>query len=532
MYRLAALAAAILADMIPALSQNPYLPLWEYIPDGEPYVFEDPDRPGHQRVYIYGSHDTHRTTYCGTEQVVWSAPVENLCDWRYDGVIFTCTRDAEGNLLHEDGSGDTLYAPDVAVREVDGKKLYFFYPNVQGERNSLVAVSERPDGPFVTCNWRKDNPRLTDGVLGFDPAVFVDDDGRVYGYWGFERSYAAELDPLTMCTVRPGTEIIDGMIGDSKAGDNRFMFYEASSIRKIEDKYVFIYSRKTQEGEFGLPSSNYTLAYAYGDSPLGPWTYGGTLIDARARDVDPSGKVIATAVPYGNTHGSLVEAGGRWWVFYHRQTGTDEYSRQAMVAPVEVKVQKGKGGKVVISEGEYTSEGFRTGGLDPLVRTPAGLACYLLNPEGVTQSYPNFFFSGSYVKPTRAEGIHEALLSQRDPFCPVVNNTSGSIVGYKYFNFDAVAGQPLRLTMDVVPQGVDGEIAVLVGGPSPRQGGRIIATVRISSTEPESLARKTVTCKAISGKAGRQPLYFAFSASEKGVSICELHAFQFSCPRR
>lgn len=205
MYRLAALAAAILADMIPALSQNPYLPLWEYIPDGEPYVFEDPDRPGHQRVYIYGSHDTHRTTYCGTEQVVWSAPVENLCDWRYDGVIFTCTRDAEGNLLHEDGSGDTLYAPDVAVREVDGKKLYFFYPNVQGERNSLVAVSERPDGPFVTCNWRKDNPRLTDGVLGFDPAVFVDDDGRVYGYWGFERSYAAELDPLTMCTVRPGT---------------------------------------------------------------------------------------------------------------------------------------------------------------------------------------------------------------------------------------------------------------------------------------------------------------------------------------
>ncbi|MBQ5461410.1 MAG: hypothetical protein IIT55_06180, partial [Bacteroidaceae bacterium] len=38
-------------------AQNPYLPLWEYISDGEPYVFEDPDCPGKQRVYIYGSHD-------------------------------------------------------------------------------------------------------------------------------------------------------------------------------------------------------------------------------------------------------------------------------------------------------------------------------------------------------------------------------------------------------------------------------------------------------------------------------------------
>ena len=39
------------------VAQNPYLPLWEFIPDGEPYVFEDPDHPGQYRVYIYGSHD-------------------------------------------------------------------------------------------------------------------------------------------------------------------------------------------------------------------------------------------------------------------------------------------------------------------------------------------------------------------------------------------------------------------------------------------------------------------------------------------
>ena len=133
----------------------------------------------------------------------------------------------------------------------------------------MVARSHRPDGPFEVSNWSKDNPFATDGVLQFDPAVFVDDDGRVYGYWGFERSYAAEFDPATMATVLPGTEIVEDMIS-GRNQEGQFRFFEASSIRKIKDKYVFIYSRFTEEGEFGLPLSNYTLAYAYSDNPLGP----------------------------------------------------------------------------------------------------------------------------------------------------------------------------------------------------------------------------------------------------------------------
>ena len=71
-----------------ALAINPYLPEWEHIPDGEPYVFEDPEHPGKERIYIYGSHDTSKTSYCGPDLTVWSAPVEDLTDWRCDGVIF------------------------------------------------------------------------------------------------------------------------------------------------------------------------------------------------------------------------------------------------------------------------------------------------------------------------------------------------------------------------------------------------------------------------------------------------------------
>jgi len=64
---------------------NPYLPLWEHIPDGEPYVFDDPDCPGKQRVYIYGSHDSRLTDYCGHELVLWSASTDSLWNWRYEG---------------------------------------------------------------------------------------------------------------------------------------------------------------------------------------------------------------------------------------------------------------------------------------------------------------------------------------------------------------------------------------------------------------------------------------------------------------
>ena len=59
-------------------------------------------------------------------------------------------------------------------------------------------------------------------------------------------------------------------------------------------------------------------------------------------DKDKNGNVIVTATPNGNTHGSIIEINGQWYVFFHRQTGTNEFSRQAMVAPINVEVTEGK----------------------------------------------------------------------------------------------------------------------------------------------------------------------------------------------
>lgn len=514
-----------------AQAVNPILPLWEHIPDGEPYVFDDPDNPGRKRVYLYGSHDMLRNMYCGTDLVVWSAPVDSLDRWRYDGVIFKVENDGAGKRLkNEARRPDVLYAPDVAERTLpDGSKEYYLYPNNQGGgRNGMVAKSKRPDGPFEVINWNPGNPTETIGPLGFDPAVLIDDDGRVYAYWGFGRSHAAELDPATMATVKPGTQIVYDMVSPLDE-DGEGHFFEASSIRKIDDKYVFIYSRRTPDGEFGLPQSNYTLAYAYSDNPLGPYTYGGTIIDGRGRDTDENGYSIATATPNGNTHGSIVKIGDRWWVFYHRQTGTDEYARQAMAAPIEVKVEKGKNGKVEITEAKYTSEGFDIDGLDPLRKYPAAIASHFTGPRLAYQTYPTMNYSGPYFKPTYIDDHATA-----DPYDlsinynPVVNCTSGSILGYKYYNFDRLKGaKNVSLELDVIPTEYDGTIEIYTEAPwkgDPKPIGRI----RMKATADKKPRTVTAKLSGIEYLRGKHPLYLTFSSPTPDKSICTIHYLRFT----
>ena len=514
---------------------NPYLPLWEHIPDGEPYVFEDPDNPGKYRVYVYGSHDNLITEYCGRDQVVWSASVDSLNRWRYDGVILVVDKNRDGEKFDSAGTADVLYAPDVTMTtDATGKKTYWLFPNDQtGYRNGLIAKSDRPDGPFEVCNWSKKNPNQVDGVLQFDPAVFVDDDGRVYGYWGFERSYAAEFDPQTMATVKPGTKVVEDMIsGRNQQG--RFKFFEASSIRKIKDKYVFIYSRFTEEGEFGLPSSNYTLAYCYSDAPLGPWTYGGTIIDGRGREKDEQGNVIASATPDGNTHGSICEINGQWYVFYHRQTGTNEYARQAMVAPIEVKVEEGKGGKVEISEGEYNSNGFALDGLDPFECHSAGICCWYTGPKPATHEWPNNTFYGSYVAAGYGtDDKFDAPYDLKNNTNLVVNNTDGSIVGYKYFNFDAERlANPgcLMLVMHLIPEGLEGTIEVWMDRPWASQGGKKIGEAKLTPNMNQGVWD---VAAGISDDAknndltGKHAIFLVFKSDIKEKSLCTLQDLVF-----
>ena len=526
--RFASAVAGTCLLCVGASAANPYLPLWEYIPDGEPYVFEDPDNPGKFRVYIYGSHDIEKTTYCGRDQVVWSAPVDDLRRWRFDGVIFESRLDATGAPLNADGKGDILYAPDVVETVApDGKKTYYLYPNTQAAgRNGMIARADRPDGPFTVCNWDPKDPTRTTGVLGFDPAAFVDDDGRVYGYWGFQQSFGAELDHKTMCTVKKGAKVVTDMVSNLNQ-EGVFRFFEASSIRKVKDKYIFVYSRWTADGDFGLGEANNTLAYAWSNSPLGPWTYGGTVIDARGRDVDDAGNPIYTAAPGGNTHGSLCEIQGQWYIFYHRQAGLGGFDRQAMVAPVEVKVTEGPDGKVEITEGEYTSEGFELDGLDPLVPHSAGIACWFTGPRPAEKDDLGNKYSGSYILPTRRVwdgGTDPYDLSVNTN--PVVNNTAGSIVGYKYFNFDGLrAAKARKLFVNLVPRGVRGRIVIMAD--HPRHGTRL-GVIRLNGHQKQTLTQMCARVPKAARLQGKHALYFVFESRTPDQSLCEIEDFVFA----
>ena len=98
---------------------NPFMEPWERIPDGEPRIFTD-SATGEKRMYVYGSHDTCKDFCCGPDHVVWSAPVDDLSDWRYEGVIYRKEQDPrnKNGKMH-------MCAPDC-VQGPDGR-YYLYY---------------------------------------------------------------------------------------------------------------------------------------------------------------------------------------------------------------------------------------------------------------------------------------------------------------------------------------------------------------------------------------------------------------------
>lgn len=552
-----ALCAVMSASMFSASAQNPYLPLWEHVPDGEPRVFEDPDNPGKYRAYIIGSHDVKNTEYCGPDIRMWSAPVEDLSDWRDEGAIFT---------HYVDGQWDTMFAPDlVEVKDrKTGKKTYYLYPHSRGNRRvPMVAKGDRPDGPFTPINLTKDLRQCLPGsMIDFDPSVFVEnitdkkdkdyDTGfRAYVFYGFQHSTAAELDQNNMYSVRPGTKIHDyflpassryGEVRDPKGteypalykGQNpgEFNFFEASSIRQVGNKYVMVFSGYSGP-DYGLGSTNSALRYAYGDTPLGPWRSGGVLVDSRGVVLNEDGSKLITTNWGHNTHGSLQEINGQWYVFYHRPPRGFGFARQAMVAPVKIEWDKksvAKGGKVRIvgydpyvkgnewtakaSNGDHytgaevTSEGFQIFGLPPYNYYSAGIACYVTD--------------------------HNALQDQRD----VWNNSmdlaglkNGSIVGFKYFGFGGLAkeakgcnafagtkkGDGTRIQLDITEgSGQPYTIKVMLDGPYANSTwhGKEIGRIEVKDAKPGRHVIYGVRVPEVEGLTGKHGIYLVVEGPE------------------
>ena len=402
---------------------------------------------------------------------------------------------------------------------------------------------------------------LPGSLIDFDPSVFIEtitnkkdkdfDKGyRAYVFYGFQHSTACELDQNTMYSKREGTELIDPFIPASSAdgrlldkagseykalyqGQNPldFNFFEASSIRQVGNKYVMVFSGYSGK-EYGLGNTNSALRYAFGDSPLGPWRSGGVLVDSRGVVVgEDGGKLITTNAGH-NTHGSLQEINGQWYVFYHRPPRGFGNARQAMVAPVKITWDKkpvAKGGVVKITGydpyaknnewvaaaadgntytgAEVTSEGFQIFGLPPYNYYSAGLACFMYGPNSNNWMQDN----------------HDVWNNSMD----LAGIQNGGIVGFKYFGFGGLdkdakgvkafegvkKGDNVKLNINLTTSGKGAfKIHVLLDNP---WKGEEVAVIDIPAN---FTANKAVTVShsipALEGLTGKHAIYLVVEGPE------------------
>ena len=417
---------------------NPYLPLWEYVPDGEPHVFGD-------RVYVYGSHDlASGCVFCLGDYVCWSAPVTDLSDWKFEGVIFPRMADP----ANKDGRM-VLYAPDVTMGP-DGKfYLYYVYDKVNFVS---VAVSDSPAGPFKFYGYvhHKDGSRLGErkgDQVQFDPAVLTEGN-RTYMYTAFcghqmkDRiaAMATVLGP-DMLTIEeeprfivPGDFYVEDAAKardealkmecpydfaptDSWAGFKGHEFFEASSIRKIGDTYYFVYSS----------SPMHELCYATSKSPTGGFVYGGVIVSNADLHIGTYKKADMPAAYGANNHGGIEKINGEWYIFYHRHTNGTWFSRQGCAEKIKV-LPDGK-----IPQVEITSCGLNGAPLKGKGEYPAAIACNLFTEKPSIYVAPEF----PHVTQDGRDREDGTPMEEKDSSY-ITGIVSGTTIGFKYFDFKSL----------------------------------------------------------------------------------------------
>lgn len=471
---------------------NPYLPSYEYIPDGEPRVFNE-------RLYIFGSHDRYGSDFfCQNDYVTWSAPIDDLSDWKYHGLIFDRYQDS----LNKEGF--VLFAPDV-IQGNDGR--YYLYYAPCGTCSIGVAVSQRPQGPykFLGHITHKDETlygRKENDPYPFDPAIFIDDDKRIYLFAGFDPDpgwdYLEREFGKTKLSHKPCYVELEEDMYTIKGGpyplkiencpDHGHQFFEASSMRKFEGRYYFIYSSW----------NSHELAYAISDKVQGPYQYKGILHDnGDIGIVEEKDRVSYT----GNNHGSLIQIKGKYYIFGHRQTDYSSYSRQGIAEEIRREADG------TFRQAEMTSCGLNGGSLLPSGRYGAYIACHLtaksgaihyldMCPQEIREKHPAF--------------VQEGQDRENDPKQYITNMQDGSTCGFKYFAFEK------EIFLSVSTRGDSGIIEVRTSFKGP-----VLATIRIEENKDFTDSKKV---RLSIEETDRFALYLTY----KGEGHIDLLEFELS----
>ena len=307
-------------------AQNPIVPPGMYIADPSAHVWDD------GKLYIYGSVDESTDYYCSWRHHVMSTT--DMINWKIEENVFW-SKGVNDQVPYSDA---LLFAPDCIYK--DGT-YYMYY--CQPDRNAAegVATSKSPLGPFK--NGRKIDVA---GIEEIDPCVFIDDDGQAYYIWGQFEAKIGKLKPNMM-------EIDTATIVTDLLTEKEHFFHEGGYMVKRNNIYYFVYAHS---GRANMPTS---IGYAMSDSPMGPFTYGGVIVDND--HCDPGNW---------NNHGSIAKFNGQWYVFYHRATHNSKMMRKACVEPIYFNEDG------TIDEVEMTSQGAGPP-LDPSQIIEAERACLL-----------------------------------------------------------------------------------------------------------------------------------------------------------
>jgi arabinoxylan arabinofuranohydrolase len=398
-------------------AQNPIVPAGVYIADPSAHQWRD------GKMYVYGSQDENINYYCSWRHSVLSS--SDLKKWSIAEDVFA-SKGEKDQVLYSD---EILYAPDCQYK--DGN-YYLYYCLASNKKTEGVAVSRSPTGPF------EDGKNiLVKGIEEIDPAVFIDDDGQAYYIWGQINAKIAKLKPNML-------EIDSTTIKNNLLTEKEHFFHEGGYMVKRKGIYYFVYAHM---GRAGRPTC---LGYATSKSPMGPFKYGGVIIDND--HCDPG---------CWNNHGSIAEFNGKWYVFYHRSTHGSNSMRKACIEPIKFNNDGS------IPEVEMTTQGAGES-LNPTAVLDAARACLL---------YGN-------VRVKAVSDKNEALTEIRN----------GDAAGYKYLDFksdlDSVSiavfpgskGITIDLALDNswgpsigrvnVPDGGDGKVRQVITVPISKTAGK------------------------------------------------------------
>lgn len=277
-----------------------------YTADPSAHVYEG-------KIYIYPSHDIPHNGEDNDNGDEYQ--MQDYHVFTMDGIDAECVDQGEVlNMRDVPWVRDQMWAPDAVYKN---GKYYLVFPARDKEGNFRlgIAISEKPEGPFTA------EENYIEGSYSIDPAAFMDDDGKVYvyfgGLWGgqLEKYRTGVFDPqgkepgpqepavMPRCAVMSedmlsfaqpsvGVEILDENGNPILASDEDRRYFEGPWMHKYKGKYYLSYSTGT----------THYIVYATGDSPLGPFTY-------RGRIMEP---VIGWT-----THHSIIEFEGKWYIFYH-----------------------------------------------------------------------------------------------------------------------------------------------------------------------------------------------------------------------